>query len=100
MGPLKSPSPDGLRACFYQKFLKVVGGDICTAVLKILSGDGMIPSLNSTSIAYIPKKCNPNFVNEYQPIILCNVVYKLVSKVLTNRLKPHMHSLISKNQSA
>lgn len=69
-------------------------------MLKILNGDGMIPSLNSTYIALISKKCNLTFVTEFWPISLCNVVYKLVSKVLTNRLKPHMHMLISKNQSA
>lgn len=73
--------------------------DICAAVLKILRGDSMIHSLYSTYITLIPKKCNPTLVTEYQPINLCNVVYKLVFKILTNRLKPHMHSLISKNGS-
>lgn len=65
MGPLKSSGLNGLGACFYQKFWKVVGGDICAAVLKILRGDGMIPSLNPTYIALISKNCNPIFVTKY-----------------------------------
>lgn len=57
MGPLKSPRQDGLGAYFYQKHWKMVRGDISADVLKILRGDGNVPSLNSTFIALIPKKC-------------------------------------------
>lgn len=78
----------------------MVGEDVSIAVLKILNGDSMIYSLNSTYIALISKKNNPTVVSEFQPICLYNVVYKLVSKVLTNWLKPHIHTLILPNQSA
>lgn len=80
---------------FLPKALAGGRGDICAAMLKILCGDGMIPSVNSAYIALIPKICNPTRVTNFF-ISLCNVMYKLVSKVLTKRLKPHMHTLISK----
>lgn len=60
----------------------------------------MDPNLNSTYIALIPKICNLFYVTEFRPISLCNVIYKLVSKVLVNRLKPYMDLIISSPQSA
>lgn len=100
MGPLKSPGLYGFGARFYQNHLETMGEDICNVVLKTLHSNGMNQSLNSSYLALIPKKKKPNFVSEYRPISLCNVLYKLVSKVISNRLKPIMHSTISLNQSA
>lgn len=60
----------------------------------------MNSSLNQIFIALISKVQHPESVREFGPISLCNVLYKLVSKVLINRLKPIMSSIISYNQSA
>lgn len=68
-------------------------------VLSILNGSGMIPSLNSTFIALIPKLNAPTFVSDFRLISLCNVLYKIVSKVITNRLKHIIPMIISDNQS-
>lgn len=99
MGPLKSLGLDGFGPCFYQKFWSKMEEDVCVAMLNILNYNGMISFLNSTLIALIRKKCRPAFVNEFQPISLCNIVYKLISKVLINTMKPYMHSIILNNQS-
>lgn len=61
-------------------------------MLKILHGEGMNSTLNSTFITLIPKKCKPNLVNEFRPISLYNMLYKLVSKVITNKVEA-LHEL-------
>lgn len=100
MGPPKSLGPNGFGACFYQKYWKIVDDHVSFALLSILRGEGMFSSLNSTLITLIPKKSKPNCVNEFRPISCCNMVYKFVSKVITNKLKPIMHSHISTDQNA
>jgi hypothetical protein len=65
--------------------------------LEILNYCIMSSTLNLTYIALIPKVKNLLSVAEFKPISLCNVLYKLISKVLTNRLKkilPHIISLV------
>lgn len=69
-------------------------------ILSIFNGEGMYLNLNSTFITLISKKSNVECVSDFRSISLYNVLYKLFSKVLTNRLKPIMHNIISSNQSA
>lgn len=57
----------------------------------------MFQDLNSTFIALILKKSNTECVSDFRLISLCNVLYKLVSKLLNNTLKPFMHDIISSN---
>lgn len=100
MVPLKSSGLDGFGVVFYQKHWKTVGNDVCEAVLSIFHGESMNSSFNSNFNALIPKKPNLDVISNFQPISLCNVLYKLVSKIITNRLKSIMHSIIFSNQSA
>ena len=53
-----------------------------------------------TNIALISKIKNPTQITEFHPISLCNVIYKLIAKVLANRLKRVLTEIISLNQSA
>ena len=56
--------------------------------------------INKTNISLIPKTNHPTRMTEFRPINLCIVTYKLISKVLANRLKFIMSSIIFENQSA
>lgn len=99
MAHLKSLGPDGFGACFFQLHWCTVGDKVCNAILDILQGKGMYLALNSIHIALIPKKDNPELMSDFRPISLCNVIYKLVSKVIYNRLKTVMSLIISRTQS-
>lgn len=55
---------------------------------------------NDTAIVLIPKIKHPEKLKDYRPISLCNVIYKIVSKCLVNKLRPCLEEIISVNQSA
>uniref|UniRef100_A0A803NUT6 Reverse transcriptase domain-containing protein n=1 Tax=Cannabis sativa TaxID=3483 RepID=A0A803NUT6_CANSA len=69
-------------------------------VLKIFSRMRDAEGLNDTNIVLIPKKKKPDQMSELRPISLCNVVAKVITKVLANRLKGLLSRIISLNQSA
>lgn len=100
MAPLSSPSPDGFLTQFYQTHSEAVGDDVCKFVLKFLKKGGSLKSVNDTYIILIPKIKKPKRVTKFKPISICNVLYKMVAKVLTNRLKQVLPVIISPNQSA
>ena len=100
MGPTKAPGPDGMNALFYQKFWHIVGNDVTTAVLDYLNNGNMLPDINYTHIVLIPKIKSPEKMTDFRPISLCNVIYKIISKVIANRLKLILPQLISPTQSA
>jgi hypothetical protein len=100
MAPLKAPGPDGLPPIFYQKYWHLIGRDVTAAVLTCLNSGQILKAINHTHITLIPKVQNPEEVVEFRPISLCNVIYKLISKVLANRLKILLPSIVSESQSA
>ena len=77
-----------------------MGIDVHQAVLSSLNSSSILKSINHTFITLIPKVNNPERVSNFQPISLCNMIYKIVSKVIANRLEPMLHSIISDTQSA
>ncbi|XP_019172068.1 PREDICTED: uncharacterized protein LOC109167502 [Ipomoea nil] len=100
MKPDKSPGPDGLNPGFFQHFWDIIGSELhhfCSDFFRT----GKLPvSLNSTYIVLIPKKTKPDSMGDLRPIALCNTLYKLLSKVLANRIKPLLANIISESQSA
>ena len=87
MAPSKALGPNGMAPIFYQKYWHVVGQDVTNVVLSYLNSGCLLKSINLTFITLIPKVKNLEKLTEFRPISLCNVIYKLVSKVLANRLK-------------
>ena len=77
-----------------------MGNDVTSIVLNALNSGVVHESLNSTFISPIPKIKNPKKVSDFRPISLCNVIYKLISKVLVNRLKLVLPNIVSHSQSA
>ena len=100
MHPSKSPEPDGMSPFFFQKFWHVVGNDVTSTVLSVLHSGHFLHKMNYTYIFLIPKLNEPKNVSDYQTISLGNVVSRIVSKVIANRLKLIMPNVISDSQSA
>uniref|UniRef100_A0A803QEL1 Reverse transcriptase domain-containing protein n=1 Tax=Cannabis sativa TaxID=3483 RepID=A0A803QEL1_CANSA len=100
MHPDKSPGPDGMTPGFYQRCWSIVGSDIINLVRSFMRTGDLPQGLNDTNLVLIPKVKSPSSMNELRPISLCNVVYKIISKVIANRLKEVLPQLISTNQSA
>ena len=100
MHPMKAPGPDGMPPLFFQHFWPTVNSIVIQTVLGFLNHGIAPPKFHETHIVLIPKTKDPISVTDYRPISLCNVVYKLASKAVANRLKVVLQDIIGENQSA
>ena len=98
--PTKAPGPDGTSAIFFHNYWDIAGPNIINMVLNVLNSNLSMTDINKTNISLIPKTNQPTKMTEFRPISLCNTTYKIISKVLANRLKDILPNIISKNQSA
>lgn len=95
----KSPGPDGLSLEFFIHFWKIIKVEITQLINDANSGTAVPKDFKRGSIILIPKNNNPKTVNEYRPISLLNVDYKLFMKCLKVRLQKHIPEFISKQQT-
>jgi hypothetical protein len=95
MFPTKSPGPDGFPAHFFQHHWNLYGFEVTTIVLRVLRGEDDAKTINDTFIVLIPKVASPQELVQFRPISLCNVIYKIASKVVANRLKVILPEIIS-----
>ena len=100
MQDLKAPGPDGFLALFYKQLWPTVGNDVVKAVTSFFILGSMPKEVNCSLIVLIPKISNPTSVNHFRPISLCNMVYKIISKLLVDKLRPMLDKIISPTQSA
>ena len=77
-----------------------VGPEVCRSILEFLNNGSEFPNVNHTRIVLIPKVAEPRYVRDYRPISLCNIIYKMITKTVANRLKKHLTGIIVENQSA
>lgn len=96
----KSLGPDGYTSEFFKEAWPVIGEDIIIAIQSFFTKGFLPKGLNSTILALIPKKEEAKMMKDYRPISCCNVLYKVISKIITNRLKGIMSKCIPLNQSA
>ena len=100
IGPHKAPGPDGFSAVFYHQFWEDLKPEIMQEVADFFERGELDRQLNHTNLCLIPKVYPPTGMSQFRPIALCNVSYKIISKILVNRLKRHLGSIITENQTA
>ncbi|KAK2642274.1 hypothetical protein Ddye_024037 [Dipteronia dyeriana] len=92
--------PNGFPAIFFQKFWSICKNDLITLVSECFGGDWVPSDVNSTLISLIQKVPSPNNLTQFRPISLCNTSYKIINKILVQRLRGFLPDLISPNQVA
>lgn len=98
MEPDKSPGPDGFSIHFYRICWEIIKIDLMRMVQGFMRKAKFGGGINSTFLALIPKEANPGTFDRYRPISLCNSSYKILAKLMANRIKPLLQKLITPAQ--
>ncbi|GJY64799.1 RNA-directed DNA polymerase, eukaryota [Tanacetum coccineum] len=99
-GDNKSPGPDGFTFEFFRKYWDLLGTDLYDAVVWFFDKGSFARGCNTSFITLIPKIQDPKFVSDYRPISLIGCLYKVITKILANRISLIIPDLISDVQSA
>jgi exonuclease III len=93
-----APGPDGFGAFFFQNYWDIVHKDVEDAVLQFFHTGWILPNFNANNVILIPKSSNADSIEQYRPIAMANFKFKVISKILADRLALIMPSLISMEQ--
>ena len=96
----KCPSPNGITFGFIKDFWDILRDDVMRFIGEFHRKGRLTKGINSTFIALIPKVESPQRLNDLRPISLVGNMYKILAKVLANRLRSVFGSVISDSQSA
>ncbi|GJS27861.1 RNA-directed DNA polymerase, eukaryota [Tanacetum coccineum] len=99
-GTDKAPGPDGFTFGFYRRFWKVIENDVFDAVNHFFTYGDIPKGCNSSFIALIPKIPDANVVKDFRPISLIGSLYKIIAKILANRLVVVLGDIVNEVQSA
>jgi hypothetical protein len=94
----RSLGPDVWTVKFYLQFFDLVGSDLLEVVKDTRLGGKIVGALNSTFLTLIPKENNPSTFGDYRLIALYNLCYKLITKIIANRIKPILSRSLSGEQ--
>nr|GEZ23686.1 hypothetical protein [Tanacetum cinerariifolium] len=97
---VNEPCPDGYSSLFFKESWDTVGEDVCRAVRDFFRNGKILKEINHTLLVLVPKVAAPMKINDYHPISCCNVIYKCISKIITNRIIDGVGEVVSENQSA
>jgi len=96
----KSPGPDGFSSSFFKSSWCTTGPMVCAIVRQFLRTRHMPLFLSATKLILLPKVANPHNASDFQPISCCNVLYKVITKLLSSTLKAVLPDLINQSQGA
>lgn len=96
---VKAPGIDGFNILFFKKAWPIIKTEVCAAVSQFFETCIMLPAINCTLITLFPKVANPTLIKDYRPIACCTILYKIIAKILTNRMYCMISSVIDLAQS-
>ncbi|GAU15784.1 hypothetical protein TSUD_236000 [Trifolium subterraneum] len=96
---LKSPGPDGVDFEFVKEFWEDIKLDFLRVMTEFHTSGRLVKGVNCSFVVLVPKKYNPVEVPNFRRVSLVGCIYKVISKVLANRLECVIGSVISKPQS-
>ena len=97
----KAPIVDGFQPIFFKNYWELVSNDVWQMVSSAFSFGSFDPTLLAETLTVsIPLVDAPMSLKDFRPISLCNVLFKVISKVLVNRIRPHLDQLIGPLQSS
>ena len=95
IGNDKALGLDGYTSLFFKKAWSIVGNDFCATVQDFFHSGQMLKQINHSVIALVPKSNNISSPSDFRPISYCNVIYKVIAKILANRLAYALKDIIS-----
>ncbi|GKD91967.1 putative RNA-directed DNA polymerase, eukaryota, reverse transcriptase zinc-binding domain protein, partial [Tanacetum coccineum] len=96
----KAPGPDGYSFAFVKKYWGTIQKDLYDFVNLFFASCVMPNGANSSFFTLIPKVNNPTLITDFRPISLIGIHYKIIAKILANRLSKVIDKIVSKEQSA
>lgn len=100
IGNDKAPGPNSFPSLFFLKSWGIIGGDYCSAIQDFFFSGELLKQVNHSIISLVPKSENISTPSDFRPISCCNVIYKVISKILAGRLALAIHDIISPAQNA
>lgn len=97
--PNKAPGPDGFNAHFFKFFWPIIGNYVCDAIIDFFQHGMMLNQLKATFIVLVPKSVAANSLDQFRPISLTNELYKIITRILVQRLKLVIGKFLSPMQS-
>ncbi|CAK8536554.1 unnamed protein product [Lathyrus sativus] len=100
IGDLKAPGLDGYGAKFFKTSWSTIKADVITAVREYFETGKIYKAFNSVAVSLIPKGHNACEIKDYRLIVVSTIFYKIISKILTDRLGSVIPSVVNQNQAA
>ena len=90
----KAPGPNGFTSNFFHYFWDLIKEEVFEIIEEYRDKKGVLKAFNATFLTLIPRQARADSSDKFRPITLCNVIYKIISKVIAIRLKPLLPNLI------
>ncbi|MCH87787.1 RNA-directed DNA polymerase (Reverse transcriptase) [Trifolium medium] len=98
MNKNSAPGPDGFGAFFFRSYWGIIKHDVSMAVMEFFSSGCLMPNMNANTLVLIPKSPDADTIDKYCPIAMANFKFKIISKIIADRLARIMPNIISKQQ--